>query len=82
MPLIIRFLFGFVVVRIFLVGWFWLGGGCFKHIHINIHSPFNNEYSVKPQEALFCPTSARVNSKSNDIQQKVNDKKQKVKERV
>jgi len=38
-----------------------------------MHNPFNSEYSVKPQEALFHPTLARVNSRSNDIQQKVKE---------
>lgn len=38
-----------------------------------MHSPFNSEYSVKAQEALFFPVPARVNSKSSDIPQKVKE---------
>lgn len=39
-----------------------------------MHSPFNSEYSVKPQEPLFSPAPARVNPKSSDIPQKVKEK--------
>lgn len=35
-----------------------------------MHKPFNSEYSVKPQEALFCPALARVNSKNKTYNKK------------
>lgn len=38
-----------------------------------MHSPLNSEYSLKPQEALFFPVPARVNSKSSGIPQKVKE---------